>query len=99
MLRRRSDFYANAHPGADDILLLVEISDTSLEFDRTVKIPLHAKAGVRESGLVDLDGQCVQVYRDPTSEGHRDMQRAARGQRFTIDAFPDLIFAVDDVLV
>ncbi len=99
VLRRRPDFYANAHPGPDDVLLLVEISDTSLEFDRTVKIPLYAKAGVRESWLVDLGGQCVEVYRNPTRDGYRDMQRAARGQRYSMEAFPDLIFSVDDVLV
>ena len=99
VLRRRPDFYANAHPGPDDILLLVEISDTSLDFDRTIKIPLYPKAGVHESWLVDLEGQCVEVYRDPTGEGYRDLRRAARGQQVSMQALPDLSFSVEDILV
>ena len=98
VLRRRPDFYANAHPGPDDILLVIEVADTSLEFDRTVKIPLYARTGIHEAWLVDTSGS-IEVHRGPTQEGYRDMQRAAHGQRLTVEAFPDLSFPVDELLL
>ena len=63
MLRLREDFYASAHPGPDDIFLIIEISDTSLDYDRRIKVPLYAKAGIPEVWLVDLEQGAVHVYR------------------------------------
>ena len=55
LLRRRADFYATAHPGPEDVLLLVEVPDTSTEYDREVKLPLYARHGIAEVWLVGLD--------------------------------------------
>jgi Uma2 family endonuclease len=79
-------------------LLLVEVADTSLEFDRAVKIPLYAKARVREVWLVDLTSGSVEVHRGPTQEGYRDTQRALRGRRLTLDALREVTVSVDDIL-
>ncbi|GAB6062212.1 Uma2 family endonuclease [Deferrisoma palaeochoriense] len=65
ILRPRDDFYASAHPQAKDALLVIEVADTSAETDRTVKVPLYAKAGVPEVWLVDLPDDRVEVYRHP----------------------------------
>ena len=58
----RDDYYVDAHPGPDDILLLIEVADTTLEFDRNVKLPLYARAGISEVWLVDLNGDYVEVH-------------------------------------
>jgi Uma2 family endonuclease len=54
ILKPRADFYASAHPTPGDILLVVEVADTSFRYDRDIKIPLYARAGIAETWLVDL---------------------------------------------
>ena len=97
LLRARPDFYARAHPGPSDILLLVEVADTSAEMDREVKMPLYARAGIPEVWIVDLEGECVEVYREPTPQGYQNVRRIRRGQRVSPQAVPDLELAVDDL--
>lgn len=65
VLRAREDYYRQAHPRAADVLLLIEVADTSARFDREVKVPLYARHGVAEVWLVDVARRCVEVYRDP----------------------------------
>jgi hypothetical protein len=98
LLKPRPDFYAKAHPGPEDVLLVVEVAETSPDYDRTVKVPLYARSGVPEVWLVDLAGEGVEVYRQPSPQGYREVRQARRGQRLTPEAFPDVELAVDDVL-
>ena len=98
LLRPRGDFYAGGHPGPGDVWLVVEVADTSLTFDRTVKVPLYARAGIPEVWVVDLAGQRVEVYRRPAGGLYADVQRHERGQRLVCAAFPDLALSVDDAL-
>lgn len=65
VLRARADYYRKAHPCAADVLLLIEVADATVRFDRDVKIPLYARHGVSEVWLVDVARRCVEVYRDP----------------------------------
>jgi len=74
VVEARDDRYSGAHPGPDDIYLLVEVADTSLEYDRTTKLPLYARHGVREVWLVDLRHDVVEVHRDPDADGYRIAQ-------------------------
>jgi Uma2 family endonuclease len=98
LLRPRGDFYTMAHPRADDVLLLIEVADTTLAVDRRARMPLYAHAGVPESWLLDLRGDRVEVYRGPAGEGYRDVSRSGRGQRLAPLAFPDIIVPVEDLL-
>ncbi len=98
LLRRRDDFYEAGHPQSEDVLLLVEVADTTIEFDREVKIPLYAESGISEVWLVDLNGQCLEVYRQPLSNSYQSIQKYYRGQSLTLQAVPDVIFTVDEVL-
>jgi Uma2 family endonuclease len=98
LLRPRSDFYAASHPTAADVLLLVEVSDTTLTYDLRRKVPLYAREGVPEVWVVDLNGQRVLVYRDPSPTGYRVSLILHRGDRLAPLAFPDLDLAVDDIL-
>ncbi len=98
LLRLREDSYASAHPAPADILLLVEVADASLGYDRDVKVPLYAQAKVPEVWLMDLESDSIAVHREPSSEGYRSVQILRRGQRLSLQAFPDVSIAVDDLL-
>jgi Uma2 family endonuclease len=98
LLQPRPDFYAQAHPGTEDVLLVVEVAETSADSDRNVKVPLYARAGIPEVWLVDLAEECVEIYRKPSPRGYGEVRRAWRGERLFPQAFPEMELAVDDVL-
>jgi Uma2 family endonuclease len=98
-LERRDDFYQDAPPTADDVLLLIEVADSSLQYDQAVKLPLYARAGVREVWLVDLVRNEVQVHREPTPGGFSFVERCGRGGASVEPiAFPGLSLRVDELL-
>lgn len=97
VLRPRVDGYRD-HPRAADLLLVIEVSDSSLEYDRGTKLPLYARAGIAEVWIVDLDGDRIEVYRDPGPSGHRDVRVVSRGETLTPSAFPDVAIPVAEVL-
>lgn len=74
----REDFYANSHPTAEEIFLVVEVADTSLEFDREVKLPMYAEAGIVECWIVNLQDECIEVYRQPQMDGTYLKSRIAK---------------------
>jgi Uma2 family endonuclease len=98
LLRPRADFYRNAHPGPADVLLIIEVADTSIEADRRVKVPLYAKAGIAEVWLLDLTSNRVVVYRRPTPEGYEDERVLAPADSLAPQAFPDLLLTAAQLL-
>lgn len=97
VLRRRPDFYAAAHPAAPDVLLVIEVGDASVEFDRVTKIPLYGQAGISQAWLVDVVAGSLEDYRGPTAQGYDDRRAPRRGERVSLDAYPGLSLAVDDI--
>lgn len=93
LLRRRSDFYAGHHPGPEDVLLLVEVAETSAEPDRGIKLPLYARAGISEVWLVDLGAGAIEVYRRPSREGYQETFTVRRGDPVSPATFPDVRLA------
>jgi Uma2 family endonuclease len=98
ILAWRDDYYAEAVPVAEDVLLLVEIADSSVEYDRRIKVPLYARHGIREYWLLELPVKVLEVYRRPGPDGYREVQRLRRGDSISLEAFPDVVFAVSDLL-
>ena len=98
LLRRRADFYATGRPGPEDVLLLVEVMDSSAETDRGVKLALYARAGVREVWLADLTADALEVYRRPAASGYRDARVLRRGDGVSPQAFPDPTLTVADFI-
>ena len=93
------DAYDVRLPRPDDVRLLVEVSDTTLPFDRDVKLPLYAREGVREVWIVALEEDRVYAYRKPTSEGYGERRTLGRGDELGVEALPDVRpFAVEEVL-
>lgn len=97
--RPRDDEYATAHPTPADLLLVIEVMETSADYDRRVKPPLYAREGIPETWLVDLDEPpLIEVYRRPNNGRYTEMQTYFPGQTIAPEAFPDVVLAVDDIL-
>ncbi len=98
LLAPRPDFYGSAHPGPNDMLLIIEVSESSLDYDRGVKRSLYARAAIAEFWIVDLKGQAIEICREPAGPQYRGTRRAQRGDTLSPQAFPDVTIRVDDIL-
>ena len=92
IVRWRDDFYLAGHPTPPDIYWVIEVADTNIAYDREVKVPLYMQAGIPEVWLVNLDADCLEVYRQ------QGQQMLRRGQTITPLYFPELAFRVDELL-
>jgi Uma2 family endonuclease len=99
VVKARADFYRDAHPRPADVLLLIEVADTSVEIDRAEKIPLYAASGVPEVWIVDLNAGHVDVYRDPASAGYRTHETVGRGGSLRPAALSQIQLSADDVIL
>lgn len=98
LLKPRSDYYSEEHPAAGDVLLVVEVADTSVEYDRQVKTPLYARAGVGEMWLVNLQEDAVEVYTRPESGTYRERIQLTRGDSISLTGIPGLTVTVEEIL-
>ena len=98
LLQQRPDFYSQSHPRPSDVLLVVEVADTTGDYDRRVKVPRYARAGVPEVWVVDLRAHAIEVYRQPAGDAYRDVRRAGPGESLALPGVSDQRLAVDDVL-
>jgi len=80
LLRPRPDFYKSSHPTAADVLLLIEVADTSLAIDRGAKLASYARHGVPEVWVVDLVGRAIEVCREPRGEVYAKRERVSEGR-------------------
>lgn len=99
VLRPNPGFYAEALPEPKDILLIIEVADTTLEMDRNVKLPLYAKAGAPEVWIVDLVGEIVEAYCEPYAGDYRRRIKARRGERVRSSTIAQLELRVTDILI
>jgi Uma2 family endonuclease len=99
VLKPRSDFYANERKIVGEYaLLIVEVSDTTLRYDRDIKVPRYAAAGVPEAWIVNLSANELLVYRSPTSKGYASSMTLHRSDSVSPVAFPDVVFKVEELL-
>ncbi|MEN0075175.1 MAG: Uma2 family endonuclease [Paracraurococcus sp.] len=98
LLKPRADHYRSAHPAPADVLLLVEVAQSSLAYDRQVKLPLYARHRIPEVWIVNLGDGVVEVYREPKDEAYLATTRAARGDMLEPAALPGLRIAVTEVI-
>ena len=95
ILRPCEDFYAGAHPRPDDVLLAIEVSESSLDFDRKVKLPIYAAAGIREARIVEIADATIECHSDPRNGVYAKTRLFRRGETFTAGALPDVRLSVD----
>ncbi len=98
VLAPRADFYGHAQPRPRDVLLAIEVMDSSRGYDRTLKLPLYARAELREVWLVDLKAEVIERYRKPALRGYRERAEFHRGRVLTPLAFPRVRFRVNEIL-
>lgn len=85
-------------PRPEEVLVLIEVSDSTLQYDRNTKLPRYAHAGIPEVWIVDLQGGAVERYNDPREDGYRRTERARRGEELASEMLTDLIIPVNDAL-
>ncbi len=98
VLRWRDDFYRSMGPTAEDVILLIEVSESSLKYDRGSKLQLYAEAGIAEYWVVNLAGGVVEVYTEPGKGKYKSVKRLKRGETLPLPGKLEGSIAVADVL-
>jgi len=98
LLRPRPDYYEGQHFSAEDVLLLIEVAESSLKTDQEVKVPKYARQGVPEVWVADLGGERVWVYRHPAGGAYTHIQAYGRGERIQLESLGGVEIGVDEVL-
>ncbi|HEY7064350.1 MAG TPA: Uma2 family endonuclease [Chloroflexota bacterium] len=98
VLSPRDDFYKSKDAGSEDTLLVIEVADTSLRYDRDVKVPLYARAGIPEVWLVDLQARRITIYRDPSPTGYARVREVSGDEELSPLAFPDFALTAARIL-
>lgn len=90
--------YTDRHPAPEDILLIVEVSDSTLNFDRNEKGSAYSRAGIVQYLIVNVENGTIEDYRQPAEDGFQSKSTYERGQKFNLTAFPELEIKVEDFL-
>ncbi len=98
ILKFREDFYASGKATAEDVLLLIEVSDSSVKYDRDVKIPIYAEAEVSEVWLINLPRQMIEVYSKPEKGKYKNVEKIKKNQTIAPKFIPELKIKVTDIL-
>jgi Uma2 family endonuclease len=98
LLRLRDDFYRDAHPSPADVRLIIEVADTTVAYDRQVKVPLYAKAGVEEAWIINLTEEQIEIYSGLAGGTYHTIVNFRRGDEARAHAIAGLMVGVADVL-
>ena len=90
LVRCAADYYKGRHPAPEDVFLLIEVADSSLDYDRGDKLAAYGKAGIDEYWLVNLPDGCLEVYREPHFTGYASAVVYKSGDTISPAAFPDV---------
>ena len=98
LLRWRDDFYEGGHPGPADVLLLIEVSDTTVDYDRNEKLSAYAAAGIPEVWIASRQDRRIESYADPAGDEYATVRHYGAGERIAPRAFPDVMLDVDRII-
>lgn len=98
LLRLREAGYISGHPGPDDVLLVIEVSDTTLAHDRGTKLNLYAEANIPETWIMNLPEDCIESFTEPGPEGYSQNAIYRRGDTISPTTLTGIEFAVDELL-
>jgi len=93
----RDDFYEGGHPTSDDIVLVIEVADTTIMYDRDEKLPRYAQAMLREVWIVDITSEQVEQYTDPYHNQYRTKRTWQHGEAIPVATIPAATIAIDDI--
>jgi Uma2 family endonuclease len=98
LLKPRDDFYAQDLPTVEDVLLIIEVADSSVEYDRNVKLPLYAKAGISETWIANLRDDGIEVCSQPANGAYQKVRFTNRDEAISPEALPNLVITVEEIL-
>ena len=98
LLRMRQAGYISGHPGPDDVLLVIEVSDSTLAYDRGTKLNLYANANIPETWIMNLPEDCIESFTEPGPDGYSRHTVYQRGDRISPSTISGVEFAVEDLL-
>lgn len=98
VLQPRLDYYANGHPQSEDLLLLIEVSDSSLDYDRSEKIPRYATAHIPEVWIIDVHGETIEQYSEPRTGTYRTIHLLKSGDLIPSIRLPSVQASLDYIL-
>lgn len=90
--------YLNRHPSPEDIFLIIEVSDTTIYFDRNDKAQAYARAGINQYLIVNVENNTIEDYRRPTADGYQSKQTYHAGETFSLAAFPETEIPINEFL-
>ena len=94
----RARNYVESLPTPEDVLFLIEVSDTTLAYDRNVKLPLYARSGIREVWILDLTNETIERYTEPSGDGYRRVLKVWRGESLASIVITGIALDVNAVL-
>lgn len=98
LLRRREDFYRAENATAKDVLIVMEIADTTLKYDRETKFPRYAASGIQEAWLIDLENDRVEIHGEPSEFGYSLVKILYRGQTAESIVLPEIKITINEIL-
>jgi Uma2 family endonuclease len=98
LLKPAKDDYTRRHPGPEDVFLVIEVADTTLDFERKAKLPAYGRAGIPEVWILNLGARVLEVYREPNFSGYGSQKVLRAGDTAAPLAFPDAAIAVADIV-
>jgi Uma2 family endonuclease len=98
LLKPRSTGYKDRHPTPTDVFLLIEVADSSLNYDRGPKLKAYARAGIPEIWIVNLSDLLVEMHRDPSPDGYKSVKTLRPGEKTSPLAFPDVQLDISELL-
>ncbi len=94
LLKWREDYYQGGHPSPEDVLLLIEVSDTTIEYDRTAKLSAYARAGIPEVWIVSREDRRIESYTEPSEGTYSSVRHIGPADTISPQAFPDITLEV-----
>ena len=98
VLKRREDFYSDQKPVPKDVLLLIEVSDATLKYDRDTKLTIYAEAEIPEVWIVNLPNDIVEIHQNPSVGIYQLTKIFKRGEIIESEILPDLKLEVNEIL-
>ncbi len=97
LLKPRPDSYEDSYPQPDDVFLIVEVSDVSIDYDKEMKLPIYARCEISELWIVDLNKKAIEIYREPSPDGYQQIHIPTSEETFSPLSFPELVLTPNDI--
>jgi Uma2 family endonuclease len=94
--RLRSDDYVNSHPSPEDIILVIEVADSTIKFDRDTKAPLYAAAGIGEYWIINLVDDRLEIYRQPEGNIYTSIEIVTPPRSIRLPHFSEISLNISD---